>query len=565
MTDRRTSTPTDAAATVAGDGDVPLRAFSIAIAALGGQGGGVLAGWIVETAEAAGYIAQATSVPGVAQRTGATIYCVEIFPQAAAERAGAEPVLSLMPVPGDVDVVLAAEWMEAGRAIARGFVTPDRTTLVASTHRDYAISEKSALADGIADADAVQRAAAVQARHLVAFDMQALAGAEGGVISAALFGALAGSGALAIPVAEFEETIRRGGRAVATNLAVFRAAHDRAVRGADPAAASLASPPPSPPGHRRPSVSAGLGRARTPKAQRLLDRVAESFPTATHATVVEGVKRAVDYQDPRYAHAYLDRLAPVLAAERAASTGARGGAGGDRTYPLTRTVARHLALWMTYEDTIRVADLKTRAARFERTAAEVQAGADDIVYVTEFMHPRVEELADTLPAPLGRWVWATPWVRGVLGRLVARGRHIHTAKLRGFLPLYALARLRWMRRWTLRYQRETAEIRAWLVAITQVAGNDTALAEEIARCQTLVRGYGDTHARGMARFATLMAAARQVQGRCDAATTLAALRQAALEDEAGQALDTALSAQGLATAEPRTPAAKPVKPAEAAE
>ncbi|MBK5919945.1 hypothetical protein CCR80_02690 [Rhodothalassium salexigens] len=559
MTDRRTSNPTDAAAPVAGDGEAPLRALSIAIAALGGQGGGVLAGWIVETAEAAGYIAQSTSVPGVAQRTGATIYCVEMFPQAAAERAGAEPVLSLMPVPGDVDVVLAAEWMEAGRAITRGFVTPDRTTLIASTHRDYAISEKSALADGIADADTVQRAAAVQARHLVAFDMQAIAGAEGGVISAALFGAFAGSGALAIPVAEFEETIRRGGRAVATNLAVFRAAYDRAVAGEGPAPVAAAPPPPPP------SVSAGLGRARTPKAQRLLDRVAQGFPAATHATVVEGVKRAVDYQDPRYAHRYLDRLAPVLAAERAASTGAGGGAGGDRTYPLTQAVARHLALWMTYEDSIRVADLKTRTARFERTAKEVKAAAGDIVYVTEFMHPRVEEVADTLPAPLGRWVLATPWVRGVLGRLVARGRRIHTAKLRGFLLLYGLARLRWMRRWTLRYQTETAEIRAWLVAVTRAAGRDPVFAAEIARCQTLVRGYSDTHARGMARFATLMAAARQLEGRQDAAASLAALRQAALEDEAGQALDTALSAQGLAMAEPSAPPAKPVKPAEAAE
>src|SRR5438309_11780661 len=128
------------------------RATTIAIVAMGGEGGGVLADWIVDVAEHAGYLAQATSVPGVAQRTGATIYYVELFPKAAAQAAGREPVLALMPMPGDVDVVLASELMEAARAVERGFVTPDRTLLVASTHRVFAMTEKIALADGRSDA-----------------------------------------------------------------------------------------------------------------------------------------------------------------------------------------------------------------------------------------------------------------------------------------------------------------------------------------------------------------------------------------------------------------------------
>jgi len=102
------------------------RPIKLTIAALGGQGGGVLADWLVEIAEAEGYIAQSTSVPGVAQRTGATIYYLEFFSRAVAERAGREPVMALMPVPGDVDCVLASELAEAGRAIQRGLVTPDR-------------------------------------------------------------------------------------------------------------------------------------------------------------------------------------------------------------------------------------------------------------------------------------------------------------------------------------------------------------------------------------------------------------------------------------------------------
>src|ERR1700746_1225142 len=105
------------------------RAISIAILAMGGEGGGVLADWIVDLAEHSGYHAQATSVPGVAQRTGSTIYYLEIFPRTN----GNEPVLALMPVPGELDIVIASELMEAGRAIQRSLVTPDRTTLIAST------------------------------------------------------------------------------------------------------------------------------------------------------------------------------------------------------------------------------------------------------------------------------------------------------------------------------------------------------------------------------------------------------------------------------------------------
>src|SRR5690606_8958464 len=145
------------------------RPFSIAVAALGGQGGGVLAQWIVDLAEANKYRAQYTSVPGVAQRTGATIYFVELFPEDAVKAAGKAPVLALMPAPGDVDIVIAAELMEAGRAIARGFVSPDFTTLIASDHRVYAISEKEIMGDGRGDEDMVRDAAKKAAKSLVLF------------------------------------------------------------------------------------------------------------------------------------------------------------------------------------------------------------------------------------------------------------------------------------------------------------------------------------------------------------------------------------------------------------
>src|ERR1700745_1280412 len=215
-----------------------VRPITVAVVALGGEGGGVLADWIVDLAQHGGYLAQATSVPGVAQRTGATVYYVELFTKAQA--GGREAVRALMPVPGDVDVVLASELMEAARAVERGFVTPDKTLLIASTHRVFAMTEKIALADGREDAASLLSACRAAARELVAFDMAALADATESLLSAVLFGALAGSDALPFPRMAFEAAIRRGQVGVNSSLAAFAAGFEAAHSGdAAAAAASL--------------------------------------------------------------------------------------------------------------------------------------------------------------------------------------------------------------------------------------------------------------------------------------------------------------------------------------
>ena len=171
----------------------PPRPITIAILAMGGEGGGVLAEWIVDLAEHGGYIAQMTSVPGVAQRTGATNYYVELFPKSATTSNTGPPVLGLTPVPGDVDIVIASELMEAGRAVQRGLVTPDRTTFIVSTNRVYAMTEKIALADGRVDSAALLEGCRSAAKRLISGDMAQLAESTGSVISSVLFGALAGA------------------------------------------------------------------------------------------------------------------------------------------------------------------------------------------------------------------------------------------------------------------------------------------------------------------------------------------------------------------------------------
>jgi indolepyruvate ferredoxin oxidoreductase beta subunit len=515
--------------------------IKIAILAIGGEGGGVLADWIVDLGEQHGYLAQATSVPGVAQRTGATIYYVELFPRAAAEAAGRAPVLALMPLPGDVDVVLASELMEAARAVQRGLVTADRTTLVASTHRVWSITEKSALGDGRVASDALLGHVRGAAARLVAFDMAALADESGSVVSAVLLGALAGSGALPFTRAAFESTIARGGVGAAPSRRAFDAGFAQAstsVPSAGEAASAsvsdgseLAAPTAATPSVHPAPMPANASSARDPVVAALVAR-AKVFPAEAQAIVVEGLRRTIDWQDPPYASRYLDRLDRLQAAPGASPR-------------LMAETARHLALWMTYEDTIRVAALKTRATRFERVHGEVRAGAGQVVAIDEYLHPRLQEICETLPAGLGRWLERPGWPRRLVERLTARGRVVTTSSLAGFLLLYAIAGLRRFRRASLRFAVEDARIEAWLAEIARVAAQNPTLAIEVAQCQRLVKGYGDTHARGWQNFGVLMGVVARA-GATLAPATLAELREAALADERGLALNAALARHALA-------------------
>ncbi|MBP0631123.1 indolepyruvate oxidoreductase subunit beta family protein [Cupriavidus sp. AcVe19-1a] len=493
--------------------------IKVAILAMGGEGGGVLADWIVDLGEHNGYIAQTTSVPGVAQRTGATIYYVELFPRDVAERAGRQPVLALMPTPGDVDVVLASELMEAGRAVQRGLVTPDRTTLVSSTHRVYSIAEKSAMGDGRVDSDELIAHAGKAAKRFVRFDMAQAAEASGSVISAVLFGALAGTGVLPFSRTQFEATIERGGVGVKPSLRAFGAAFTKAELGEAPGADTekrLSEPQP-----------------QDIKVSQVLQRARKEQPAEIHYVVVEGVRRLIDYQDSAYAALYLDRLAAVRKAV------------GKDDFALLRETARHLALWMSYEDTIRVADLKTRDSRFARVRGEVRANEKQLLAINEFMHPRLEEICETLPAGLGRWLMKPHFVHRLVGRFTAAGRVVTTSSLRGYLMLWAVARLRCIRRSTLRFALETERIEGWLAQVLLAARLNPALALEVVQCQRLVKGYSDTHVRGLTNYQTLMGAVQRAGARL-APATLRELREAALADEHGKNLKEALARHALA-------------------
>ena len=478
--------------------------------------------WLVMAARSAGYFVQATSVPGVAQRTGATIYYLEFFPRSDAPE-GREPIMALMPNPGDVDIVVASEWMEAGRAINRGLVTKDRTTLIASTHRDYTIGEKIALGDGRASSRELFEVAAAAAARLIGFDMTAVAEAAGGRISAVILGSIAGAGVLPWGIEQYHHAIKESGVGVDASLTAFEAGRLAVIAAAAKPMTAAAWPDPA--GTRD---SSDYTLSAVPAALRT--RIESRFPAALHELLGMAAARLSDYQDDAYAGLFLDRIERVAALDSSPSNDAA----------LTAATARSLALWMSFEDVMRVAQVKTRRGRAERIRREVKAQATDLVEVREFVKPRVEEICGTLPAGLGRRLLASGRARRILARFTA-GRRISTTSISGFALLRGISGLRHFRRASLRYQIENQRIEAWLKQIAEIAPRNQALAVELAECQTLVKGYGDTHERGWSSFSQLASLATSLAAEPEGAARLRALREAALADDSGVQLERAIA------------------------
>lgn len=491
------------------------RPVSLLIAALGGEGGGVLTNWIVGAANELGLPVQSTSIPGVAQRTGGTTYYIEIYPQPWRELNGKRPVLALQPGIGDVDVVASSELMEAGRAIASGFVTPDRTLLISSTSRFYVINEKMAMGDGRFDQSRLLEAAEKNAQSRILFDMEETARQSGAMINAVLLGAIAGCGRLPIPVEAFERAIRGEGKAAEANLRGFHA-------GLAAARGEATTQKPAATGKRQQQPRGDVAAME--------GEIGAQMPQCVHEIAIEGVRRLARYQDTDYARLYLERLAPVLEADRRAASGGK----------LLREVARHLAVRMSFEDLIRVAEAKTDPARMARIASELNAKPEEPFHVVEFLKPGIEEMCQILPPRLARWILRVSAQRGWLDR-VHVGMQVKTTSITGFLRFWLLARLKPWRPHSFRYREEQSAIESWLGLILDAAHKSPTLAVEIAECARLIKGYGSTHRRGTSNFQ--MIETRVIRPALDgrlpvdqAADAVANARAAALVDPEGEGL-----------------------------
>ena len=527
------------------------RPITILIAALGGEGGGVLADWIIAAATAEDYPVQSTSIPGVAQRTGATTYYIELYPAHAAELQGRRLVMTLAPAPADIDVMLASELLEAGRALQSGYVTPGRTTLIASTHRIYTVDEKIALGDGRFDAGRVLAAAGALAKRAILVDFHKLAANTGAMINATLFGALAGSGTLPLTRAACEQAIRSAGKGAEASLRGFAlgyaaAAGESSTTSADAADANALARSTEALARSTEALARSTeapARSTDAQATALAERVRQNFPAEVRQMVEDGLARVADFQDRDYAALYLDRLEPIAKRDQTQA--------GTGKWKLTGETARFLALWMSYEDVIRVADLKSRRSRFERVRAEVQAKPGEPVRIIEYLKPGVEEVAALLPTGLSRRLVAWAGKRGLMHKLNV-GLYVNTSSVTGFLMLRALAALRPLRRMSARYAEEQALIERWLAAIA--AAPDAELALEIALCGRLIKGYGDTNRRAKANFLRIFDTLIDGGAAMDARTRAEAVRAAregALADPEGRGLEATLAVHGVAPLPPR--------------
>ena len=499
----------------AGPGPGP-QPFRLLIAALGGEGGGVLAGWITEAAIASGLVASRTSIPGVAQRTGATTYYLEMV---AAQPGMLSPVLALNPAPGQLDVLLASELLEATRLASAGMIAPSRTTLIANTARVFTMDEKRAMADGRVDSARLIKALESAAKRALLADLAAIAVASKAPLSAVMLGALAGADVLPLTAEALKDAIRREGKSVDANMQGFEAGL---------AAVKSAVAPPI-----------GLG---LPPVSEPVTALAE-FPARTSVLAAVGVARLTDYQNAAYAETYLDRLrrfAQIPGVDDA----------------LLSELARHLAIRMSVEDVIRVAELKLRDTRVARVTAEARARPGDIVDIVEFMKPGTEEILGLLPPVLGqplmRLVHRRGWSKAAIPL------NVTTTRLGGFLRLKCLAGLKRWRPRTLKSKTEQAWLARWLSLVEQTARRDPHAARELIISAKLVRGYGDTYARGLAnwdRIASALVEPNLLQPATGPvwADHILQARLAAEKDPEGSALQATLAAiAGSQTAPPKT-------------
>ena len=467
--------------------------INILISAIGGQGGGVLTEWIVNAATQAGYPVQATSIPGVAQRTGSTTYYVEVFPIPEEELDRREPVFSLYPAAGDVDVIMAPEFLEAGRMVEQGYASPDRTTLICSTHRIYAIHEKMAVGDGIYPRENLDRACRELSKAFLGFDALQMARRHQTEVNALLLGVLAASSVLPIPPESFEAAIREGGVAVDRNLKGFRLGLEQARDGFAAERGATAAR-----GWEdlRAERAAALGGKAGEAFRAIVARAEGHYPKSLHRVIGEAIYRLIDYQGPAYAEQFLAALQPIHLLDRQQGGEIRG-------FRLTETFARHLAVWMSYEDAIRVADLKTRRGRFERIRKEMGAKPDQTMVVTDYFKPDLDEIYGILPRaiadPIARWA-ERRWPHG----RPTLEQHVRTTSLLGFLQIWTLGRLRLLRPYSHRYHLEHGAIATWAARVEASARLHYDLGCAVAQAAQVVKGYGDVRRRTLQSFHRLL-------------------------------------------------------------
>ena len=512
-------------------------ALSVLVCALGGEGGGVLTQWLVDAARLAGFPAQATSIPGVAQRTGATTYYLEIYPLKTEALKGREIVFGLNPLPGKLDLLISSELLEAARQVSSGMSSKESTVVISSSARVLTTAEKMNLGDGRVNAQQLLGLLEQFSRAHHVLDMARLTQDAGTIVSAVMLGCMAASGVLPMARAFYESAIGQGSKSQQASLKGFELGFE-AIK------AQL---------EQRQYLDSVLGQAaqHRPPGPALPVDIAARFPVALHALLGVAYQRVLDYQGASYAQLYVQRLLKIQAAEHTVE---------PTSTKVTAESLRALAVLMCFDDLIQVADFKSRASRFERVGKEVKRDPGDLLKIYDHFKPGIPELASLLPTSASRALLAWDRARQSRGNSpLSLPLKIAAHSVLGLLMLKVLAACKVFRPWSARFADEQVLIEDWVSRVVAGTRESLQLGFEITLCARLIKGYGSTHERGRENFSHIMAHLAAGGAFVDATSRAKAVslaRDVALKDEAGAGLDLTLKTLG---APPRAPRLQPIR------
>ena len=433
------------------------KTISILITALGGEGGGTLMNWILECARSQKLFVQGTSVPGVAQRTGSTSYYIEICDKNFDNEK--EPVLSLFPKPGRVDIVIASELLEAARVLERGYVNPDSPTLITSSSRIFTNLEKSHLSDGRFDQEKILNTCKKMSKNFICLDLNTMASDHSTIVSATMFGALAGSGVLPWKKSICENIFQDNifGK---NSLSGFNFAYEQV---------------------KVTSIDSIINKKNINN---------ESLSSEFLNIINIGKERCADFQNSKYSELFLSRVEKILSIINKKD---------PKVLAVAENIVRRLALWMTYEDIPRVAQLKIKPDRFKKIKKEVNIKSNQILLIQDIFKPGINEIAAMLPARIGKWFIKNKKIMSHLP-FIGKGMKINSLTISGFIILKFLSSFRFIRPFSLRYNEEQKNIDIWINNLILSLNKSISFSEGLADMPQLLKGYGDTWDRGIKKY-----------------------------------------------------------------
>jgi indolepyruvate ferredoxin oxidoreductase beta subunit len=461
--------------------------IKILVPAVGGQGGGVLTEWLVQAFFLEDYDVQGISLPGLSQRGGSTVYYLEAHPRSAS--GDKQVIFAQFPVPGEVDIIVAQEFLELGRALQLGYGS-DKTTIITSTHRIFSTLEKMPVGSGIYSDENLRKLAASFSSKFIELNALQLSkdnGMDELAVNAILFGALAASGAMQLGRGSFEKSIEKIGVSVKTNLRAFEVGYGYVSSHMVPEL-------------RKPAVVwESFVQERADKLEEYdreeylgrVSRLETLFPPNLREILAESVFRLLEYQGAGYADAYVDSVRTVFEIDRKSKGGG---------FKLTEYFAKNLALLMSFEDGIRVAELKIKSERFKRIKEEMRLRDDQVFKVVDYLKPDAEELYGLLPyflvAPVVRFtntgMFKKLWTRK---KPLTFGQTPTTTSFTGFARLWFLTKIKFMRPYSYRFRKEHALIKKYMDSVKYYSSLDYRVGCLVAKSASMIKGYGKVRRR----------------------------------------------------------------------